>query len=361
MSEKETTNNFSGNKMWSLHHAIGSIKRNRILNIGIILLLALGIALPTSVFIWTETGAKITVQNYFQDNIYQFRISPDDRLPSSEQAALISEIAEWSEIELAHAIPSTVGVIAGEGIPEWDFYVGTYALGYKDARVIPVTNDMLNFWKSEFSFRGNFSLSLGEVVVSERFIFYTEMATGIQLDVGSEIGLDVLTHLSRFGYDFGAKEDLGCVRVENLTIVGVYQIKSLLGHLSSAFPSTMRHNGLHPNPYWREPVLGIDDSVLILQSELYEEDIESISEQGFFFPDILIRGSLDNIMANGAKLAPEILEIAKARLDEELTAYQILGIRGLFEFENRIEIYEKSQILTIVVFPVLIMSMMLTV
>ncbi|MHA1936192.1 MAG: hypothetical protein ACW97A_13020 [Candidatus Thorarchaeota archaeon] len=69
-------------------------------------------------------------------------------------------------------LTSTVGILQGEEIPEWDLYnnVGTmYADGIKDGRVIFVTNQLLANWSIEFNYSGNFSLSVGEVLVSEMF------------------------------------------------------------------------------------------------------------------------------------------------------------------------------------------------
>ncbi len=365
MTEVTESNGLKGNPRWSFFHALNSLRRNKVLSLGIILLLSLGIALPTSVFIWSETGARMTVERCFNDNIYQFRIHPNERMSEQQIQDTNEKITAWTEIDIADTFPSTICILNFPEEPHLNWYAGSdfhsYATGYKDARVIPITSEKLQLWKSEFDFEGNFTLLQGQVLVSQKFIEYTQMATGKELEIGSAIDLDILSHLAGRGIDYGYIDDLGVETIANLTIAGIYQIKSLLTQLSSAFPSRQRHNGLVPIPDWKDPVLGIDDSVLILESDLSQEAIESITSDGFFFPDILIRGNLEYLLSFGATNAPSVLEQTKTRIDEELAGVLVTGIRELSELRTRVEIYIKSQILTLLVFPVLVMSLMLTV
>ncbi len=365
LTEAWENHTLKGDSLWSVYHALDSLKRNKALSFGVVFLLSLGIALPTSVFIWTETGARITVEEYFNDNIYQFRMHPNSRMSTFEIGRTISRLTEWSEIDTAHAIPSTICIVKFDWYPDLRWYSGPnfhgYGGGYKDARIIPMTPDKIELWKPEFEYQGNFSLESGQILVSQKFIDYTLIATGVELAVGSKIGLDVLTHLGRMSVDSGFLEDLGLVRLSNLTIVGIYQIKSLLTQLSSAFPSRQRHNGLNPIPDWRDPVLGIDDSVIILENEFDVDALESITTEGYFYPDILIRGNLEYLLSLGATNAPTILEQTKAQIDENFTQVLVTGVQELQDLQTRVDIYIKSQILTLLVFPVLVMSLMLTV
>ncbi|MDF1541028.1 MAG: hypothetical protein P1Q69_19180, partial [Candidatus Thorarchaeota archaeon] len=279
-----------------------------------VLLLAIGIALPTTVFIWTEAGARITVEDYFDHSIYQFRVESDIRLTPSERNYIINKATAWPEIELGHAISTTIGMITGSEVSDWDYYqmiTANYLLGIKDARVIPVENEILDLWESEFSYRGNFSLSPRCVLVSENFIKYTYDCLGFEIDIGSEIQFQILTRLGVGMRNYGLREDFEPVNTTTLTIIGVYKIKSLLSQLSKAFPSYSRDNWHPGTPIDPEPVLGIDDSIMILKSEMTEEANQQIDSRGFFPPDVLLRASLGTLFTTSAKEAPNTLEETK--------------------------------------------------
>ena len=64
-----------GNRMWAVGYALTSLKTYKVRNIGIALILAISVAIPTTVFAWTETGTRMAVEDYFDNNAYQFSVT----------------------------------------------------------------------------------------------------------------------------------------------------------------------------------------------------------------------------------------------------------------------------------------------
>ncbi|MHA1936193.1 MAG: hypothetical protein ACW97A_13025 [Candidatus Thorarchaeota archaeon] len=54
-----------GSSSWSLVYALSSLKNYPLRNAGIAIILAIGIALPTTVFAWTETGTTLVIDDFF--------------------------------------------------------------------------------------------------------------------------------------------------------------------------------------------------------------------------------------------------------------------------------------------------------
>ncbi len=61
MMAKKKAETLKGNPWWSLSYALTSLKNYPVRNIGIALVLAIGITLPTTVFVWTTTGTELVV------------------------------------------------------------------------------------------------------------------------------------------------------------------------------------------------------------------------------------------------------------------------------------------------------------
>ena len=74
MAKKKEMKVLKGNPFWSIGYALTSMRTNKARNIGIALILAISVAMPTTIFAWTTTGSRIAVETYFEENAYQFRL-----------------------------------------------------------------------------------------------------------------------------------------------------------------------------------------------------------------------------------------------------------------------------------------------
>ena len=361
-----------GNPWFAIQYAFISLKKCPIRNLGITIILAVGISLPTTVFVWTSTGAKVALSEFITYDIYHLGL-----IPASDQSIDTSNIFQAAKrldknvfIEKVHQIPSTIGILSGMNISGWDMYGpymtdellnAVYQLGIKDTEVFTVTKDMLNLWSHEFTYRGNFSLSTNQILVSENFTEYTRDVHGVNIDVGSIINLD-LVHAFQLGNlnQIGTAETLRVHHIENLTVVGVYWHNASHSLLANSFPTISRINWnyLDERP---ELVFGLLDSVIILQEQIGNEAVALIESNGFFAPAFLAQASESSLAKAGPYNAAENLIILKTRLQEEYPRIRIIGLLNLWRLENNLRILSQSQILVILVFPILIMSLILTI
>jgi ABC-type antimicrobial peptide transport system permease subunit len=369
VTKRKETKILKGNMLWSIGYAITSIKTYKLRNLGIILVLAISVTIPTTVFAWTNTGSLIAVEEYFDQNAYQFSVqtAPEElnysRLIDAQSLILSSPYAEY-----AHITPSTVGILRMDGItPDWDAYGmdwANYANGIKDCRVIIVNNDILDIWSNEFVITGNSTLRPGEIMVSQRFIDYAEemMSTTfnvtIDFDIGSEIGMDILRtyYYPHEGRPFDPLL-LNRLIVRNLTIAGIYDFTRPSIILGS-FLSIQRGN------YVIGPVstvLGITDSILILEDELDPESVEMITNKGFFSPVEFVRGSVEGLVQGGVTKAAQNLLNLKTQIQESDYSLSVYGLENIDNLQTHISTYLASQVLIILAIPIMIMSLMLTI
>ncbi|MFW9968032.1 MAG: FtsX-like permease family protein [Candidatus Thorarchaeota archaeon] len=364
MVEKNRSTQLKGSPIWALTYAITSIRNYPIRNMGIAVVLAIGIALPTTVFVWADTGTTMVVHNYFEEATYQMSL----RLKSSALydwtilGEILASASNHPLTEYAHRVISTVGVLSNETLPYWgsyDIYGLNYLYGVKDCRAIFVENYLLANWSQEFDFQGKFSLEPGEILVSQGFIDYTNEVHGIQLRIGDQIDIDLITHEQR-NSGRNQRSELIVSPVENLTIAGIYQAKLARSQLIDAFPSISRKNW-DPLALDNDLVLGVDDSVMILSEDVTESLAEEIGVFGYFKFEILIRASESALLQGGAINIGDNLVKFKTQFEETYPTYQVSGLRDIWRVESAINTFLQSQILTVVAFPVLIMSLMLTV
>ncbi|MHA2081559.1 MAG: FtsX-like permease family protein, partial [Candidatus Thorarchaeota archaeon] len=370
MSKKKEKKILKGNPLWSIGYAITSIKSAKVRNMGIVLILAISVAIPTTIFAWTNTGSRLAVETYFDDNSYQFSVqnAPGEtdysHLFDAQDLVMSSPFAEY-----AHITPSTVGILRMDGLtPEWDAYdVGwpNYASGVKDCRVIIVNNEILDVWSKELDFRGNTTLQLGEVLVSQRFIDYAEdmmfrtLSVDIDIDIGSEIGIDILRTF--YSPDPGRPFDpllLNRLIVRNLTIAGIYDLVRPSVILGS-FVSITRGNYDALGP--ASSVLGITDSILILADEIGAESVETITNAGFFSPVEFVRGSVDGLVQSGVTAAAQNMLSLKIQIQESDELLSVYGLENIENLQTHISTYLASQVLIILALPIMIMSLMLTI
>ncbi len=369
MTKKKENNVLKGSPLWSISYALTSVKNYKIRNIGIALVLAICIAVPTTVFAWTNTGSRLAVEQYFETNSYQFSIqnAPGvydySHLFDAQELVMSSSFAEY-----AHITPSTVGILRIDGItPEWDAYGvnwPNYESGIKDCRVVVVNNEILDVWSNDIEITGNSTLSLGEILVSRRFIELAEemmnrtLNVDIDLDIGSEIGIDILRsyYYPADGMPFDPLL-LNRLIVRNLTIAGIYDFTKPSVVVGS-FASINRGNYVVSSAV---SVLGITDSILILEDEIGAESVQRITNEGFFSPVEFVRGSVDGLIQNGVLAAARNLLSLKTQIQESDSSLSVYGTENIESLQAHISTYVASQILIVLAIPIMIMGLMLTV
>jgi ABC-type antimicrobial peptide transport system permease subunit len=364
MVERAPENQLKGSPLWALSYAMSSLRNYPVRNMGIALVLAIGVALPTTVFVWADTGTNMVVHDYFDEATYQMslELKPGALYDWRDLDDILTTAEEHPFIKDVHRVISTVGILQNDTLPEWTSYDVNglnYAYSIKDMRTILTNNDILANWSREFTWEGNFSLSTGQVLVSQGFVDYTYEVHGITLVLGDEIDMDVFVHdQERAGRT--PRDDLYTAPMDNLTIAGIYQARPVRSQLTDAFPNTMRLNW-DPMALASDPVLGLDDSVMIHMDDVGEGLTAEIGGWGYYKFAVLLRANEDALLAAGPADIGDNLIAFKTTYEETFTSYQVNGLRDIWRLEAAINTFLQSQVLTVIAFPVLIMSLMLTV
>jgi len=353
-----------GNRLWAGGYALTSLKTYKVRNVGIALILAISIAIPTTVFAWTETGTRIAVEDYFNNNAYQFSVQ---NVPGNfDYSHLFNAQVHLQNnpyVEYAHITPSTVGILRIDGVTsEWEAYRKTalnYLMGIKDARVIVVTPDIIDVWSTELSYSGNFSLAPGQILVGQRFIETAEDVTGIALEIGSTIGVDVLRtfYEPRVAQPFDPLL-LNRQIVRNLTIIGVFDTTRPT-IIAQSYTGIYRNNW---DPLGTPTsVLGLTDSILMLADDLGEESVDTITGRGFFSPVGFVRGSAQALNDAGAANAAYNMLSVKTQIQESDNQLAVVGLDNIAGLQSHIATFLASQVLIILALPIMVMSLMLTI
>ncbi len=364
MVKAKNHSTLKGNPYWAISYALSSLRNYPLRNAGIALVLAIGIALPTTIFVWTNTGATIAVEDYFAQSTYQMTIVPNSgqTYSSSNMEAAIAATESSPLVDYVHMIPSTVGILAGDSIPNWTTYSIdglNYREGIKDMRIIVVDNNILGNWTTELDITGNHSLATKQVLVSTMFVEYTRQVHNITIKIGDMIDFDFLRSTGRAG-PASSPDDLGAIRYSNFTVAGIFSIAPGRTLLSKSFVSISRKNW-DPMSLYNEPVLGIADSIIVLRSDLDEYAVDDIIIGGFFNPVAFVRGSTSGLIDAGISNIGSNLESLINQLSTTYPGVSFTGFSEIWKLQSTISTYLQSQIVTLIALPVLIMSLMLTV
>ncbi|NHI84279.1 MAG: FtsX-like permease family protein [Candidatus Thorarchaeota archaeon] len=353
-----------GSIWWPPSYAMTSLWNHKVRNIGIALILAVSVSIPTTVFIWTGTGTSLAVDEYFEENAYQINLRVQTSLTDYSSLVEARDFALASPfIEYAHVVPSSVCILQGDW-DDWTLYnIGylNYREGIKDGRIILGNNEMLDAFSTELEWRGELRLDPGEVIVSEYFVESAAVVHDVTIDIGSVISLDIL----RYGAkqrpkddEWATPEELGRIGLKGLRVVGIFKVVrvSMLGQL---FTSRSRLNW---DPLGRpDTVLGMNDSVIMLQDQLDPAVINDVSTRGYFSPVGLLRASAEELKAAGLTTVTYNLASLKVRIEEMFPELRVTGLTTIDELQAHIATYVRSQVLIILALPVMIMSLMLTI
>ncbi|MFW9816321.1 MAG: FtsX-like permease family protein [Candidatus Thorarchaeota archaeon] len=362
MAKKKQKGILKGNRLWAMSHALSSLKSHKTRNIGIAVILAITVAIPTTVFAWTNTGTRLAVEDFLNNNPYQFSVlDPGEDRNYGDLFAIEEWMVASPYIEYAHMTPSTVGILRIPNVTvEWDEYRPTDVVapnGIKDTRVISVTPEILDDWSTELEWTGNRTLKDNQTIVSQSFINTAEEVNGHRIQIGDVIGIDLLRNYyvpdPRIPFD---PLPLDRLIMTNLTVVGIYEVVTW-SVLSQSYPAVLRPDWQGEGP---EAVMGLQDSILILEDTFDIETIEKITNRGFFSPVEFFHGSTDGLVAAGPSSAAYNLLSLKQQIQESNAVLDIIGSEFLEDLQLHISTYFSGQVLVILAIPIMIMSLMLT-
>jgi ABC-type antimicrobial peptide transport system permease subunit len=148
--------------------------------------------------------------------------------------------------------------------------------------------------------------------------------------------------------------------MENLTIAGIYKLRTLMTVASEAFPSVFRWDPWPEHIWDMESVLGLEDSVMIYKDDISDDTYNAMEYNGFFPPVSLVKGDIDELIEIGPKNIEQHFQMIQLQIEDE---YPILNVRGLDyldEITATVENYERGQMLTLIALPIMFLGLYIT-
>ncbi|MHA2426335.1 MAG: FtsX-like permease family protein, partial [Candidatus Thorarchaeota archaeon] len=223
---------------------------------------------------------------------------------------------------------------------------------------------MVDRIKGEFVWEGSSTLESGQILISERLVYHFSRTYGLRLRPGMIIGADVLLDQAtdRFGNpSLATWSNTEVERLSNLTIAGIYKLKSLSTLAAEAFPSLLRSDPWPEHMHDMESVLGLEDSVMVLKSEFEEDSLELMTHEGYFEPKALFRASIDEILEAGIYEIEDNLLSVKEVAEERYSRTSVIGAATISDITTLVETYERGQMFTLVAVPVMLLSIFITI
>ncbi|MFW9793806.1 MAG: FtsX-like permease family protein, partial [Candidatus Thorarchaeota archaeon] len=344
-----------GNKAYGLSYAVSSIRANPFRAISLALTLSLGISLFASTMVWGDTGVYVSIYEYLEENAFQMHMSA--RYLDFEELSLAEQYLQQEPfVEQTYRLNSTIGIAWGTELDDltlYDFDGEVYSDGMKDCRVIFVDNEFLQLTDEEFWIQGSFQLGEGEMLVSTSFIYYYESLYDYEPQINDTIDIELLTAVTTIHPEpLGA---LGRISLPELKIVGIYTPKPLDSILERALPTYYRDNLNNTNI--RYPVLGLRDSIMVLESSI---PVNSLSEDSVFESSTLVRISAAALANSG----PENIWSNLFGLAERVEANFIVDWSGTDKFQQMqasVDTYVETLSLSILALPIILLALFFSV
>jgi ABC-type antimicrobial peptide transport system permease subunit len=346
----------SGSGWYVISYVGNSIRKHKTRSLSLLLGVLIGVSLVTSVFVWTDTGTRVAIDDYFEDNIFQFSVQ--QRSGTSSFTGLIHDVKDWADpqplTESSYVIYRSYGLLGvtdmGDGDPYMPF---PYSLGIKDAEVFFASDAFLEAVETKFNFTGSFSIEPGHCLVSQKVVNDVEAVLNQTITIGSVIDIALATIYD----DPTTIGDLNRLNITNVQVDGIYNLPVSDSVLYNAFDGISRQNypatGL-------EPVFGWNDGIILHTDEISESEKDALVFNEIF-PKLLIRLSSTNVLTYGLDRVVSVIRGYKLLLESDFNQQvAVAGERQLIHLEDYIVAYLSRRTMGVLVAPVIVLSVFLT-
>lgn len=355
----------SGSGWYVVSYAGNSIRKHKSRSLSLLLGVVIGVALVASVFVWTDTGTRVAIDDYFSDNLFQF--SAQQRYEFPVDPSRVFDIKAWVDArditESSYVVYHSVGLLGVASMNNAHPYLPyPYSLNIKDTEVFFADQTLVAAIRNKFEFNGTFAVQPGQCLVSRRVVDDARSVLNLSLTIGSYLDIAVAQlydNPSTLGDLNGLNPRLD---VTGVRIGGIYDLSVSDSVLYNAFPPFSRPN--YPASGY-ELVFGWNDGIIMARDQLNESQLDTLAlngrANGRTFPKLLIRLNSAKVLAYGLDQVAGIVRGFKAQLE---VAFQgkvdVTGERQLIYLEQYIQAYQSRQTLGVLVMPVVVLSVFLT-
>jgi ABC-type antimicrobial peptide transport system permease subunit len=336
-----------------LGYVLHGIRRHKRRSISLLLGAMIGVALVSSVFVWTDTGARVAIDDYFAGNAFHYFCYQRSHRPNNPNA--IYPVQNWVDqqesTESSHVVYQSRALLNQWGHRPTDTYLPyPYLRGIKDCAVFFADNNFLADAERAFTYTGRFELGNTDVLVSQRVVNDAETINHITLHVGSVINVAIARNYP--SQTFGGLDLI----YFDVRIVGIYETEPKLDALRRAFPSFSRKNWGPDSG--EEVVFGWLDSIILSKNLIPRDDLDLITVH-VDFPRLLVKVNPEAFYATGLDEAPDLLDSLFSRIEVLFDVF-LGGRDNLLNLQQYIASYHQRLSMGILVAPIIILSVLLT-
>ncbi|MFX1244245.1 MAG: ABC transporter permease [Promethearchaeota archaeon] len=334
-----------------------AIRRNKRRSISLLIGIMIGATLVTSIFVWTDTGGRVAIDDYFSNTPFHYYCIQNPHFPNDDPNAIypvrdyVNRLDTTKETFIVH---SSIALFEIGDLRPNDYYLPwPYGRGIKDCQTFLTDNEFLARIERSFTIlEGVFRLAPGNILLSRRVVEDLEAVMGLQVGVGSIIDVAIARNY-HYADQIG---EINPTYLNGLRVAGIYEVILTLDPLIEAFPSQSRVN-------WgpvggQEVIFGWTDSMIMSASELQPNDLILIS-QWVMYPRLLVKVDPIPFYAVGIDQTVLLLDRVFTRVEEAFDIF--LGGRDtLMRLTDYINSYHERRTMGVLVLPMVILSFLST-
>ncbi len=360
-----------GKISFSLSYVLLGLRRRKTRSISLLLGVLIGVALVSSVFVWTDTGARVSTYDYIHSQSFHYSCVQQPQMPVDPEAILPIQgfVDSHPTTESSHIIYWTICVINPAGVISTDIYqpwpyldnpAYPQRVNRKDCSALFVDDAFLSAAEQSFTFTGASQIDQNSILVSQEVVNDALFYFGMPIAIGDTIDIAVARNYD--GPQIGTMEDpllygdLDTFLLENLEVVGIYDIEPRNDIMQQAIPQLARQNF---GPFSGvENIFGWNDGIILHQDLLTPDNRNEIVRETRF-PRLLVKLSYTGIFVQGLDFAMEIIESTFGQIESNYRV-SIRGRLELMELGEFITAYKSRQSMIIILSPITMLSVLFT-
>ncbi len=363
-AQEYVKSNSLGKARYVAGYVFHGIRRHKRRTFSLLLGVMIGVALVASVFVWTDTGARVAIDDFFAESPFHYFVNQRQR-PGAEDPNAIYPVKDWvdqqPETLTSFVVYGSVALINIDGNDRDNYNLQylpfAYGNGIKDCQTLYVSDAFLDQAEQVFQYTGNFDLHTNEILVSQRVVDDALEVLGLTITIGSTLTVAVATWYN-YNFNYALIGWLAPVTYYDLRVIGIYEIEPKYDAMHIAFPTYSRVNYFMQGA---EVVLGWTDSIM-LHEDLLRNDPSQPDDAialNVMYPRLLVTVDPEGVYAQGIDRTADILESLFARLENSQDVF-VWGRDGINRLIIYINAYKERLSMVVLVAPIILLSVLLT-
>jgi ABC-type antimicrobial peptide transport system permease subunit len=309
-----------GRVLYVVNYVLHGIWRNKRRSLSLLVGIIIGVTLISSIFVWTDTGGRVAIDDYFNNTPFHYYVVQNPNFPNDDPNAIFPVrdfVERMDTTRETYIVRSSIALFEIGHLRPGDYYLPwPYGRGIKDCQAFFTDNDFLTRAEQSFTILdGTFRVSGNSILLSQRVVDDLDAVMGLQVGVGSSL---------------------------DVAFARNYRYADQIGDL---------------NPVYRTN-FGWTDS-MILSTEVLEPNDFNLMARWVMFPRLLVEANPAAFYSAGIDQTLLILDSEFNRIEQNFDIF-LGGRDALGRLVNYIESYHERRTMGVLVMPMVILSLLST-